>query len=143
MAGVTIGPDGSMNWVGDAPSKSPRKRTTKQGGFEWYGDDVINNVKNALPIAIKKACVIVQGSAKGYSPVKTGALKGSITIETINEHSAKVGPAMDPYDIYVEMGTRKMAAQPYMRPAADKNRERVAKQLGVVIGQAAMAGGRK
>ena len=140
MAGVTIGPDGSMNWVGEPAVKKPRKRTRKQGGFEWYGDDIVENVKNALPIAIKKACVIVQGSAKGYSPVDTGALKGSITIEPINEYSAKVGPAMDPYDIFVEMGTRKMAAQPYMRPAADKNRERVARQLGVVIGQAIKAG---
>ena len=108
--------------------------------MEWYGDDVTRAVKQKLPWAVREACVIVQGAAKVLSPVDTGALKGSITIEPINEYSGKVGPAMDPYDIFVEMGTRKMAAQPYMRPAADNNRKRVADMLGVAIGEAVRAG---
>ena len=107
--------------------------------MEWYGDDVIREVNKRLPWAVREACVIVQGSAKGYSPVDTGALRDSITIEPINEHSGKVGPAME-YDIFVEMGTRRMAAQPYMRPAADNNRKKVAEILKVTIGQAVMAG---
>ena len=111
--------------------------------MEWYGDDVIRSVQKKLPWAVREACVIVQGAAKALSPVDTGALKGSITIEPINDYSGKVGPAMDPYDIYIETGTRKMAAQPYMRPAADNNRKRVADMLGVAIGQAVTAGAKK
>ena len=36
--------------------------------------------------------------------------------------------------------TRGMVAQPYMRPAADNNREKVAEELGVTIGHAVTAG---
>ena len=110
--------------------------------MEWYGDDVIRSVKQSLPVAVTKACVVVQGAAKGYSPVDTGALRDSITYEMVSDNEGKVGPSIE-YDIYVEMGTRKMAAQPYLRPAADNNRAKIAKELGVTIGQAAMAGGKK
>ena len=121
MAGVNIGPGGKM---------------------EWYGDDVIKSVKHELPKAIREACKIVEDAAQNLSPVDTGALKGSITHEPIDDHSAKVGPSIE-YDIHVEMGTYKMAAQPYLRPAADNNRARVARELGVTIGQLVIAGGKK
>ena len=108
--------------------------------MEWYGDDVIRSVKNSLPLAIKKACIIVEGSAKPLCPVDTGNLRDSIT-HTAGEDQGRVGTNVE-YAPYVELGTRKMAAQPYLRPAADKNRARVAKELGVIIGHAAEVGGR-
>ena len=109
--------------------------------MEWYGDKVISNVKNSLPVAILKACVIVQGAAKPLTPLKTGNLRGSITY-SISGNEGRVGTNVE-YAPYVEMGTSKMAAQPYLRPAADNNRARVAKELGVTIGQAAVAGGKR
>ena len=119
--------------------------------MEWYGDDVIRSVKKKLPVAVRKACVIVQDAAQLLSPIKKGALMGSITIEPINEYSAKVGPSIA-YDRRIELGfvgadslgrIYNQAAQPYLRPAADNNRQRVADELGVTIGQAVVAGAKK
>ena len=135
--------------------------------MEWYGDDVIREVQKKLPWAVNKASLIVQGAAQAYASgsVDTGALMGSIVIEKINDYSAKIGPSIF-YDIYVEYGTGKyaeggkgrptpwrykhpkygwvttrgMVSQPYMRPAADNNRQRVADTLKVAIGQAVTAG---
>ena len=166
MAGVTIGPDGSMNWVGEPAVKKPRKSSTKQSNFEWYGDDVMREVQKRLPWAVREAAQIVQDSAQALAPVDDGALRTSIVVEQINEHSAKVGPSIF-YDVYVEYGTgihakgksgakkipwaykhpkygwittKGNVAQPYMRPAADKNRQKVADVLKVAIGQAVTAG---
>ena len=133
--------------------------------MEWYGDDVLREVRKRLPWAVNEACVIVQGAAKALAPVQDGGLRGSIVIEEINEYSAKIGPSIE-YDAYVEFGTglyaeggkgrktpwvykhpkygfirtKGMVAQPYMRPAADNNRQRVADTLKVAIGQAVTAG---
>lgn len=57
-------------------------------------------------------------------PVDTGKLKRSISIKNI-EGGKSIGPDTD-YDIYVEMGTSRMGAQPYMRPAMDENRKLIA-----------------
>ena len=137
--------------------------------MEWYGDDVLKSVKQKLPWAVRQASIIVQGAAQAYVPAPTGALRSSIVIEEINEHSAKIGPSIF-YDAYVEFGTgiyakgksnakkipwvykhpkygwittKGMVAQPYMRPAADNNRQKVADTLKVTIGQAVMAGAKK
>jgi HK97 gp10 family phage protein len=133
--------------------------------MEWYGDDVIREVRKQVPVAIRKAAEIVQDAAIPLTPWDSGALAASITIESIDDHSLKVGPSIF-YDIYVEYGTgeyaengkgritpwtykhpkygwvttRGMVAQPYLRPAADNNREKVAAELGVIIGHAVTAG---
>lgn len=41
-----------------------------------------------------------------------------------------------PYAAFLEFGTSKMAARPYMRPALEKNRERISKRLAAAINQA-------
>ena len=134
--------------------------------MEWYGDDVIREVQKKLPWAVREASQIVQDSAQALAPVDDGALRTSIVVEPINDYSAKIGPSIF-YDIYVEYGTGLYAqggkgrkdvpwrykhpkygwittkgnvAQPYMRPAADNNRKRVADTLKVAIGQAVTAG---
>jgi len=109
--------------------------------YEWRGDSVIKSVKQSLPGAIRKACLIVEGSAKGYCPVDTGNLRGSITHE-VGEEEGKVGTNVE-YSPYVEYGTVKMAAQPFFRPAADNNRAKVSREIGVTIGRAAEAGGKR
>ena len=134
--------------------------------MEWYGDHVLREVKKQVPVAIRKAAEIVQDAAIPLTPWDSGALATSITIEPIDDRSMKVGPSIF-YDIYVEYGTgeyaegesrakkipwvykhpkygwittRGMVAQPYMRPAADNSREKVAEELGVIIGHAVTAG---
>lgn len=68
---------------------------------------------------VKKAAFDVEGQAKNRAPVDTGALKSSIDTEIRDGGLlAIVAPHTD-YALFVELGTRRMSAQPYMLPAAD------------------------
>ena len=91
------------------------------------------------PAAIKgtvaEAALNLQRYAKDLCPADTGALRASIhTTPTNNGMTQEVqagknelsGDSTTPtaeYAIYVEFGTRKMRAQPFMRPAAEKIRK--------------------
>jgi HK97 gp10 family phage protein len=96
---------------------------------------------------VKKACFDVQAAAVAKCPHVTGYLKSSIYTHTWdssgygqgvvgakpgtvllpdlgrppNDHTAFIGVGAN-YGIYVEFGTSRMAAQPYLTPAADEVR---------------------
>lgn len=74
-------------------------------------------IRPALSRAVKTATLDVQAKAQAIVPVKTGTLRRSITSQFPSELTGRVGPSVN-YGVYVEMGTRRMAARPYMRPAA-------------------------
>ena len=57
--------------------------------------------------------------ARSYVPVDTGALKGSIAAVSDGSYASSV-IASTPYAAMVEYGTSKMAAQPFMLPAAQE-----------------------
>lgn len=61
----------------------------------------------------------IQANARRTVPVRTGALSRSIIVQ-VRRDGAKsvlqVGSAL-PYALFVETGTSRMAAQPYLRPA--------------------------
>lgn len=54
--------------------------------------------------------------ATGIVPVRTGNLRDSIQAESASSTSVAVTAEAD-YAAYVELGTSKMGAQPYMRPS--------------------------
>lgn len=61
----------------------------------------------------------IERRAKHLCPVDTGRLRSSITHATFSENGAlveHVGTDVE-YAAYVELGTSKMTAQPYLRPA--------------------------
>lgn len=71
--------------------------------------------------AMGKALNDISAGAKNRAPVDTGALKGSITTEVQNRGDTirgEVGPTVN-YGGFVENGTSRMRAQPYLRPATD------------------------
>lgn len=59
--------------------------------------------------------------AKQYCPVDTGNLRNSIAHEQRDENTEAVGTNVQ-YAPYVELGTRKMTARPYLRPAVEGHR---------------------
>ena len=103
--------------------------------IEWYGDKVIQSVENAKRGGLEAASLIVEADAKLRAPVDLGNLKGSITHKVTSDEEAKIGTNVD-YAPYLEYGTHKMAAQPYLRPALDSNKARIEKMIGDVIGKA-------
>lgn len=115
------------------------------------------HITPAVRAAVEESCQVIEDAAKAMCPVDTGALRDSITHEV--EELPKtirgtVGPHTD-YAVYVEFGTGVrgssspgagpgpysstwpgMVAQPYMRPAADENREKVFDTFKVRVGEA-------
>ena len=88
----------------------------------------INLCKKELEQAVQNALEICGGKAEGYAialaPVDTGSLKGSIRKEMEDNTTVAVKAGGGFYvkkDVvyagYVELGTRKMKAQPYLKPA--------------------------
>ena len=62
-----------------------------------------------------RLAIIVQNEARRMAPVDTGRLRASITVKRTPD-GAVVGSNVE-YAPYVEYGTSKMAAQPFLRPA--------------------------
>lgn len=67
---------------------------------------------------------------KGYS---TGQTRRSINIEIVDDGmTGKVGPGTE-YSPYVEYGTRKMQAQPFVRPAYNEQKEKFKADLDELV----------
>ena len=67
---------------------------------------------------------VIKDEAVRLVPVDTGALQSTIRVEVNGDVVTLVagGDGVD-YETYVEFGTIKMAAQPYMRPAIDSKQK--------------------
>ena len=105
-------------------------------------NNIISNAETNTENFVNSVAFSVEREAKILVPVDTGALRNSIYTDTAktankpvdqdyelprgNHKTAYVGPTME-YAIYVELGTNKMDAQPYLIPAV----ERIAHQLNV------------
>jgi len=61
----------------------------------------------------------VEAEAKVRAPVDTGALKNSIHTEKKKQGLYWVADGVE-YGIYQELGTHKMSAHPFMKPAVEK-----------------------
>jgi HK97 gp10 family phage protein len=80
---------------------------------------------DALPEQIEQALTAIGLTAESYAkrdcPVDTGRLRNSITnaVET-GEQSVYIGSNVE-YAAFVELGTSRMKARPYLRPAATEH----------------------
>lgn len=87
------------------------------------------NVLKGMSGAKAKALEIIGGKAEGYAkrlcPVDTGNLRNSITHEQYDESTEVIGTNVE-YAPYVELGHMTsggthVAAQPFLRPAAENH----------------------
>lgn len=73
---------------------------------------------------VRKNGAELQKKAQKNAPVDTGTLQRSITLEMRDSgKTAEVEPMVD-YGAYVELGTRFMTAQPYLKPAFNEQKEK-------------------
>jgi HK97 gp10 family phage protein len=100
--------------------------------LKWYGDKAIQGMEQAVSLALEASALLVEGQAKALAPVGKyppgsgrvgGNLRDSITHE-VEGQEAKVGTNVE-YAPYVELGTVKMAAQPYLNPALEMNKNNI------------------
>lgn len=84
-------------------------------------DAVKGGIRGAIQRALERIGMQAEGYAKDLCPVDTGHLRNSITYTT-DDKAAYIGTNVE-YGKYVELGTVKMAAQPFLKPAAAEHTE--------------------
>lgn len=77
---------------------------------------VARAMNRAIASALEEIGLTAEGYAKRLCPVDTGRLRNSIT-HTTDGRDAYIGTNVE-YAPYVEEGTRRAAAQPFLKPAA-------------------------
>lgn len=82
-------------------------------------------VERKIDRKLKQLGFKIEAEAKKKCPVDTGRLRASITT-TVEGGKVIVGSNVK-YAPYVEWGTEKMEAQPYLRPAIDLVRKKESK----------------
>lgn len=82
--------------------------------------DNTEKFKAAEKAAAERALIIIGGKGEKYAkalcPVDTGNLRNSITNAMVDEKTVAIGTNVE-YGPYVELGTTKTKAKPYLRPA--------------------------
>lgn len=86
-------------------------------------ENKISDITGKLSEGVAESCKVVEADAKAMCPVDTGELRKSITSEVLGT-TGVVGTNKE-YAMYVELGTYKMAAQPYLVPALKSNEETI------------------
>ena len=89
------------------------------------------NIKRKLAAAARRAAYLAVRIAKDLVPVDTGELKSSITwtgqVTNFNIH------AFASHAGYVEFGTKRTRAQPFLRPALKKARAQLAREARQIL----------
>lgn len=81
-------------------------------------DEFRDGLDAALTRALEKVGLVAEGYAKRLCPVDTGRLRNSIThVLDPGGRAVQVGTNVE-YGPYVELGTARQKAQPFLRPAA-------------------------
>lgn len=89
--------------------------------FKSYLSEVINAVDEAKKDACEKVGTYVIAEAQMRTPVKTGNLRRSETYEVMeNNEGVRVGAEAE-YGKFVELGSSKQKAQPFLTPAVEDN----------------------
>ena len=99
---------------------------------DWHPEKFNKRKHDRTVEQLQKAAFLVERNAKILCPVDTGRLRASITTQVDDKiPRALIGTNVH-YGIYVELGTYKMSAQPYLVPALVMNRNAIARLFGAI-----------
>lgn len=91
-------------------------------------EQLMKSVDNEMPKILLIAALDILGEAIDRCPTDTHRLVNSLNYEADDRH-AIVGTNVE-YAPYVEFGTVKMTAQPYLRPAFDATKLKIMAKFG-------------
>lgn len=100
--------------------------------FAKYGRDLLRAAAGMDSVADKAAYKAAKGAAataESVAPKQTGALRDSIQVVRGKDGRATVQTDLY-YAMFQEYGTTRMAPNPFIGPAVDKWRPRLADELG-------------
>lgn len=92
-------------------------------------------ITEELGKAVRDLVLLVEAEAKKHCPVDTGKLRASITPVIQSWAEGYVGTNTH-YAPWVEYGTRKMPAQPFLEPAFLEGKKQASKIFGEAISRA-------
>lgn len=78
-------------------------------------EEVIAEMRSKIETALDGVGFLAEGNAKALAPVDTGHLRDSITHKA-HGNAVTIGTVVE-YASFVELGTSKHAAQPFLEPA--------------------------
>lgn len=84
--------------------------------------------------ALKEAGAVMKEAIQNEAPVRTGKLKESITVSGVKTKDGvkyvEVGPSKEVfYSIFIEFGTVKLRAKPFMAPGYENAKERATETI--------------
>lgn len=82
-------------------------------------DIALEELQRKIEMALIAIGATAESHAKEYCPVDTGRLRNSIS-NTHDEDSAYIGTNVE-YAAYVELGTSRRGAKPYLKPAVTQH----------------------
>ena len=101
---------------------------------DWRQREVLAQISGQVLTGMDNACRFVAEQAEANAPRRTGRLSRDIAYEVKGEGKdivgyvgVKKGGAF--YGLFVERGTRRMRAQPFLRPALFNNLGTVARKI--------------
>ena len=131
----------------------------RAGSVGWEIDtgrlnEILGNLGPNTQDAVRATAFTIEAKAKVRAPVDTGALRNSIYTrvgrtpsqmpvvtgdaaraelpEPNEDTTAHVGPSVE-YALYVELGTHRMAAQPFLGPAVNDATDELARNMGRAV----------
>lgn len=100
-----------------------------------YIPEIIAKVESASRAAPKKVADRMATTARRLVPKDTWALHDSIVTQVVRYGKESEILVLAPYAAYVEYGTYKMSAQPYLGPAIEAHAEELeAEIVGALVG---------
>ena len=86
--------------------------------FTSHKAECLSELQKKKDTALEICGGVAESYAKQRCPVDTGNLRNSITHQQEDQNTELIGTNVE-YAPYVELGTVKMRARPYLRPAVD------------------------
>jgi len=110
---------------------------------EWRGDEIrakmVRAAKWGIDKTMSKAVVYAKSQLWLGHGLRTATLQGSIQMRPAEERGRAVVGQWGSFDvhyaIFVELGTSRMKAIPYLRPAADVEYPKLAKRIKAAFGR--------
>lgn len=96
-------------------------------------------IRSGARTAVGGSSEEIRDDARGDVPVASGDLRDAIEVEPEGDGlEAKVGVFGEPaaYATHVELGTSRMPAQPFMVPAAERERQRFSERVAEDVREA-------
>ncbi len=84
--------------------------------------EAIEELHNKTAAILEAIGAQAEGYAKMACPVDTGRLRNSISHAPIDDDTEAIGTNVE-YAAYVEMGTQRTKAHPYLKPAVNNHKD--------------------